>query len=370
MQRFLSHILLISLGVILAISLLEGIVFRFILLPSDMPALEFRNGLIRYEPNQKGTYRVKNEISAAYRINAQGWNSTHPAYTPGTDKEPVIAVIGDSYVEALQVDVSEAFPEQLEGLLGSPYRVYRVGISGAPLSQYLEILRKEVIPLKPKVVIINLVHNDFDESYRFKPGFYTSSFLKIDVSRNALTEITPTEFAQPWYSAIRDLASWRYLVIRNGFRLSTIREIFLGDGNRVLPHADSPEHEIAISQTTREVTAYLIDEIASQAHLIGASLLLVIDGDRQLIYQGDSTARSESLSLNRMVRELAAARGISLMDLHPVFANEYATRHVSFNFESDFHWNAHGHAVVAHTILPMVASLLQAQATKQPPGVK
>src|SRR5437588_434631 len=53
----------------------ELVVFRYVLLASDVPANDFVNGLVRYAPNQTGVWRVRNEIAAPYAINAQGWNS-------------------------------------------------------------------------------------------------------------------------------------------------------------------------------------------------------------------------------------------------------------------------------------------------------
>ena len=40
-------------------------------------------------------------------------------------------------------------------------------MDGAPLSQYPHVLRRDVPAFKPDVVLVQLIHNDFDESYRF-----------------------------------------------------------------------------------------------------------------------------------------------------------------------------------------------------------
>ena len=50
------------------------------------------------------------------------------------------------------------------------------------MSQYLQIIEREVAQYRPDWVIVLIVHNDFDESYRFKAGRYTSSFLKLRVA--------------------------------------------------------------------------------------------------------------------------------------------------------------------------------------------
>jgi hypothetical protein len=60
---------------------------------------------------------------------------------------------------------------------GVAAEVLRFGMDGAPLSQYLHLLRREVRAFKPDVVLVQLIHNDFDESYRFLETRYASSFL-------------------------------------------------------------------------------------------------------------------------------------------------------------------------------------------------
>ena len=119
--------------------------------------------VLRYVPNQVGTYRVKDEIAASFQINENGWNSRWPHYENEKDNtQGRICIIGDSYVEALQVDFGKSLAERLEDYLApSSIQVYRFGLSGAALSHYLYMLRNEVSQYSPDMVIINLVHNDF-----------------------------------------------------------------------------------------------------------------------------------------------------------------------------------------------------------------
>src|SRR5207245_389234 len=138
-------------------------------------------------------------IAAPYRINAQGWNSGIGDYAlPRHPGVPRIAVVGDSYVEAFQVAHDRSLGEALVADLAADGRwgeVYRFGISGAPMSQYLYMIEREVVRYRPDWVVVLIVHNDFDESYKFKAGRYTSSFLKLRVEDGRVTgEIPP----QPW----------------------------------------------------------------------------------------------------------------------------------------------------------------------------
>ena len=140
---------LVNIGILVAslvfvVLMLELIVFRVIFVSSDLPMLsENRGGVLRYEPNKSGHYRIKNDINAVFSINSQGWNSGVRNYTKNKQSPlPRICIIGDSFVEALQVNYTKSFAEQLMiELDGQVDSVYRFGLSGAALSHYLYILK-------------------------------------------------------------------------------------------------------------------------------------------------------------------------------------------------------------------------------------
>jgi hypothetical protein len=125
------------------------------------------------------------------------------------------AVIGDSYVQASYVDTRDAFPDVIERRLkerGIGAEVLRVDMDGAPLSQYLHVLRREVVAYKPDILLVQLIHNDFDESYRFLKTRYASSFLKVHVGDNGeLREIAPADFEPTIADLLRRSATFRYL---------------------------------------------------------------------------------------------------------------------------------------------------------------
>ena len=155
-------LMLVSITVFLAFC--EFVVFRVVWIASDVPANDFIDGVVRYGPDQRGVWRVRDEIAAPYRINAQGWNSGIGDYAvarrPGVTR---IAVVGDSYVEALQVPYDISLGERLATELGGgghPVEVFRFGISGAPLSQYLQMIEHEVAHYGPDWIVVLIVHND------------------------------------------------------------------------------------------------------------------------------------------------------------------------------------------------------------------
>src|SRR4029079_3184572 len=97
--------------------------------------------------------------AARYTINHEGWNSTKE-YVSVKNNKKRIAVIGDSFVDALQVNVDRCFAELLEQELNQrkqqPVEVYRFGFGNSGLSQYLNVLRYVKQKFDPDIVIVSI----------------------------------------------------------------------------------------------------------------------------------------------------------------------------------------------------------------------
>jgi hypothetical protein len=335
-----------------ALLALEFVVFRYVWLASDVPVNAYADEVVRYAPNQRGVWRVRDEIAAAYRINAQGWNSGSGDYArerrPGVER---VAVIGDSYVESMQVAAEASFGELLPPLLGRPAEVLRFGISGAPMSQYLHMLEREVAAYRPDRIVVLLVHNDFDESFRRRQGRYTSSFRLLEVAGGAVAREVPPE---PWRPGpgdwLRRTATARFLLYRWQVRPQAIVDLFLpparADG-RVAANVRIDE-VLAAERDVAAAADHVIRRLGEESRRIGAELLLVMDGDRAAIEAGAGT--SDALRLNAIAAAAAERHGVRFLDLHPAFAADFAASRRPFGFASDGHWNEHGHAVAARAI--------------------
>lgn len=353
-KNLFINIFLILASLVLLLLFLEFIVFRFILLPSEFPKLDFVNGVIKYAPNQTGVFRVKNEVAAKYRVNANGWNSGHASYTLKKDLDKYrIAVIGDSYVEAHVLDFDSSLSEKLENKLGNKkFEVYRYGISGAPMSQYLHMLRNEVIKYEPDLVIVMLVHNDFDESYEFLQGSYASNFMKFKILNGAVFEEQPRQFQRPWYTPLRESAIWRYLVFRQKIPVDYIKDILLG--NKIYYQGNISINAINAKKTNNEiVTNYVFREMKKICDNNKAELLIVMGGVTEVVYgMVDKTEsfKAGALSLNLIAREAARRNGIDFLDLESVFEDFYKQKQKRLTFIHDGHWNEYGHEIAANAI--------------------
>lgn len=342
-------------SVIVFLGLCEFVVFRFVLPASDVPRNAYANEVVRYAPNQSGVWRVRDDIAAPFSINAQGWNSPLMDYTPA--REPGvgrIAFVGDSFVEALQVPVDVSLAEGVARTLAAagPVEAFRFGIAGAPLSQYVQMVEREVVRFRPDRIVVVLIHNDFDESFTFRPGRYTSSFRKFDIRDGKVAgEIAPEPWRAGWLEFVRRTATARYFLYRWQVRPQALADAILGPAR-----ADSERYAANIDVTavlSREAdviaaTNHAFARLADLAKGANASLHIVMDGDRGAIEAGRATSRA--LRLNAIAAQAAKAQGIPFLDLHPVFAQDFALTRRTFSFPSDAHWNVHGHAVAANAV--------------------
>lgn len=354
-------------SLVLFLAFCELVVFRVVWPGSDVPANAFVDGCVRYAPYQSGVWRVRNEIAAPYRINGQGWNSGIGDYAvarrPGIER---IAIVGDSFIEALQVPYNRSVGEDLTADLaadGKQVEAYRFAISGAPMSQYLQMIEHAVVRYRPDWVVVQIVHNDFDKSYRFKAGRYTSSFLKLRVEDGRVVgEIPPS----PWHPGaiewLRQTATARFFLYRWQVRPQLLVNLLLPQAHATIAANTDITAVLADEPGVQAVTDYLFGRIDAAVHAMGARLLLTMDGDRYAIYRGSD---SPALALNRLAAATAARHHIPFLDLEPVFRADWQANHRRFDFDADGHWNEHGHKVAAAAIARTLRQLSH-EAAAQP----
>ena len=353
------NVAIVSCAVLVTFGIFEFVVFRFVLPAPDVPQPLFQDGIVKYAPHQRGINRVRDEIIAPWQVNANGWMSSLAEYKEtkpaGTYR---IAMIGDSYIEGLAVEPTANVAEQLQNDIGNPsLEVYRFGIAAAPLSQYLQMLRREVCRYRPDLVIVNLVHNDFRESYTFDPRAFASSFLKLEFRGGGVHEIEPRELVQPWYEPIlAGLATARYLARRYNITSKLHRRQLAQDvpSSAQSDGPATPRTEVP-SDPELVITEYLTQKLRQSAANCGARLALVIDGDRNAIYHG-RTEPSAKLRLNEIVSAVARRHRVPFLDLHGVFRDDYLKHGQKFNSTVDSHWNERGHAVAAKAIKQLLMS--------------
>lgn len=273
------------------------------------------------------------------------------------DGLPLIAVVGDSFIEAQMV----AYPQTLQGRLAAAlkdkFRVYSFAGSGAPLSQYLIWADYAVHAYGAKAVIINVVGNDFDESlaaYRIGPGFWQYS---PDQNGVLHLRLNPHR-AGVLISLARHSALARYIIINLGiqnriFAIRALGELIFGKPANAAPryagNTDASADQKRVTDSLAALDAFFRD-VPERVGLPPDHVLFTLDGFR---YADAAQAGAGTYFdlMRRAFMEKAAALGYEVLDLDTRFIPRHAKTAESFEFYDDNHWNAAGHEVAEEAVM-------------------
>ena len=350
---FLANSLLVLASVAFTLLALE-LVLRFLPIAAAPPvrAPTLHDPIQRYLPDASFTWSMDWNLQFPVRghTNAQGWVADYD-YDPAAPA-PLVAVAGDSFIEALSVPFPETLTGRLQAQLESRGRAYAFAQSGAPLSQYVAYARHACSLYHPERLVVTVVGNDFDESiqaHRKRDGFF-HLYPRPDGGFDfKLTPLPPPSFLE---AMARHSALILYLVRNLGIaqRIGSLWQSpamaaptpYVGNTEAAADPARIAEGE--------QVIAWFVDTLPKEACLPPHSIVLVIDAMRPEIYDGEaalSIARASYFS--RMRSSLMAAarsRGYVVVDMEPYFRAAFAKDGRRFEFPQDNHWNAHGHEIV------------------------
>ena len=326
----------------------------FRLLPvSDPPYLlpvSAEQPIVRYQPDVEYRYAEGWDFwaSTQKRTNNFGYDNVID-YRPD-EASPLLVVIGDSFVEAQIVPAGQNAAEILHSRLAGAGRVYSLGISGAPLSQYLAFAEFAHRTFHPGALAFFVNDSDFDESllkYKSEPRFHYFAegadgleLRRVDYERSLL---------KTW---LRESALVRYVV----FHLQPA--LLLEKRRRAACHADDPhlcisgspaalEERIADAQRAVE---HFLDELPARSGLGTDAVAFVLDAPRPALYSPEALEKAEGGYYGRMrayFMARARARGYEVIDLQPAFLRRHRRDGARFEFQRDYHWNALGHRLVA-----------------------
>lgn len=292
------------------------------------------------------------------RVNAQGFVHDED-YIFSPDK-PLLAVFGDSYVEALMVPFKETITGILHENLASKGSAYSFAFSGAPLSQYLMWAEYAKNTYKPSAAIFVIISNDFDESllkYKSMPGFHylreingTLSLERVDYSVSSFKRLA------------RKSALLRYLFlnlqienipsfISNFFTFRTSEKKFENNMPVVAP--------LKKIEDSRRAINFFLEKVNFYTGLPNDKILFVVDGLRSQIYAGkEDTSSYAAQMFDFFIRE-AQEMGFSVVNMQQVFQDDYKINQKRFEFDVDYHWNSYGHEKAAGAVIkhPMFQAL-------------
>jgi hypothetical protein len=315
--------------------LLEG-VFRLLpvaYLPSIQPVSE-RSPVVRFEPNVEYRYSRDWNFSVVTQKRTNNFGFIHSADYRPEERSPLLAVIGDSLVEANQVPSGRSFAERLNAALAGRGRVYSLGISGAPLSQYLVYAEFARDAFRPSAMAFVVAPNDFEESllkYKTEPRFH---YFAEDGSLKRLDyELSTTK------KVLRHSAALRY-VMQNLEAWHRVEAL-------VKPPVAAPESPSRLADARRAVE-YFLDHLPAKTGLRPEAIVFLLDPLRPALYADPERVRNGLYGRTAgYFADQAAARGYEVVDLAPAFLERHARGEPIEVGPTDSHWNTRGHELVA-----------------------
>jgi len=270
-----------------------------------------------------------------------------------------VLVLGDSFMEALQIPFESTFPSLLErglaGRTGSRIEVVNASVSGWGTDDELKYLATQGRKLRPDLIVVAMtLHNDISDNLRER--FHT-------MQNGALLEKPGEAPAALEYEVIRlkgFLAS-RSHAYQLLLRARRARER-QGQANALNAHVVTLFRETADPRISRglELTSLLLQRMKtlaladdSRLALVLLPLVVQLSDERFAKFTeaaDDSERRFDVERPQVLMRDLGDRAGIDVIDLLPSFRKWTAEDSGSLYLEPDGHWNETGHKLAADVV--------------------
>lgn len=350
MRRALVNLFLLTLPAIVVCLVVGELVLRFLVPACEMPdpVWDAHWRLLRFDARRAEGLFTAGRLAQQrghWRVNRAGWVSCTDYREPRQPGKLRVAIIGDSFIEALQVDTERSVASVLGRLLGGRAEVLAFGVSGAPLSQYLQMARYVTAVYDPDIVVVNVVHNDFDES--LSGVGQEPFFLHVREAGSSFVEVEPAAFVpSSGRRLFKRLALVRYVADNLRLRSAVYNWRVRNARESLVANVDAATLAGRGDLVTR-ATRYLVETIAKTC--APRVTVFMMDAPRDDLYAG-RTRESAVWWLHDVLREAVVATGSRFLDLSGPFEAHYLAHRERFDTRWDRHWNELGHRVVAEAL--------------------
>ena len=345
-----------------------------------------------FTPNAEVRWTNRLDFWTESRTNSLGFVDREPIDLERAAESCHIAMIGDSYVAALEVPIADKFHVRLEELAAEELRHLDIttsafGISGTGQVNQLAYYDEFARHLRPALIVLVFVNNDFMNNAPILEGLHRGvdpdRLAEVSATRGTDGTITlrpphppspesrlatMASTSPPWYSRVMDyltgmsaFANWLeakrrasasddtdpemvaqvallsrrspgYAVLLDGWRPTT-RE---GMDDPFVDAQDMPP----VYEDALDFTAFGLDQFRERADRDGAALVIL--STHTMGTRGD-------LAFDRMTA-LAESRGIPVIDQYDYITRQGAGPRDA-TWAHDGHWTAAGHRWAAEALL-------------------
>jgi len=276
------------------------------------------------------------------------WTVSHTNSLGFLDREPPsavsaqagchVAVVGDSFVEAMEVEIAAKFHVLLEemaarSLPGLDVSTAAYGYTGTGQLQQLPYWDKWIRHRRPKMVVLVFFNNDFDNNGSGGPDGWFPWAERAEDGGIALrlpgrTRLpTKVGVARLWHRIPRGLRPYSVSWFARGY----------GDwGHRVFAQ---PVREREIDF---DFTGFALDEWQKRMERER--------GGERLVILSSHRVRMKDEQLFERLTQMAEDRGIPVVDQYDYILRQ-GHRPQDAEWRSDFHWNHRGHRWAAEALL-------------------
>ncbi len=314
--------------------------------PVDLQSVTSEQDILRFETGQTGVFSLGANFYKTVRKNTNNVGF-YSSFNYEKAKSPEIMIIGDSYVEAAQIENANTFGEVLRAK-DEMQDIYQMGVSGIPLSQYIKMAEYAEVNYAPSRFVILIVGNDFDESlcdYRIKLGTwcfdedFELAFIPFSGYEGIRYYARKSAFMR--YLVFQLKVNWRQLMKGIGQKTQGM------DAHKYAGNVKRVKDQEALNKSFMVVDRFF-EELNNLKVL--SKLTLVLEADRQDIYSNRQT-ESYFQKMREYTITKAKANGVTLIDMKPIFENDYKSYGVKFEFPTDGHWNERAHRLLAEALM-------------------
>jgi hypothetical protein len=349
LKKILLPLLSILIGLLLTLILLE-LIFRVLPTRESLKVLPVNsnNPVIRFTPNRDVIWSsgVGFSIITKKHVNNYGFLNDQNYSKEATS--PLLAIIGDSYVAAKQVENNESMHGILSSKTKKKGRVYSFASSGSPLSTYLAY-SEYTKQFNPKGLAFIIIGNDFDESllkYKKDPAFH---YFQQKENRLVLTRV---DYHSSFIKDIaRKSALIRYLTYNAPLKalLGATKGTPIDKKIKYVGNTQAGFTQERLEDSQNAVNRFF-ELLPTKTNLPKEKILFVLDGIRPNLYTKQSLKESRGSYFDIMRQyfiKTATTKGYEVLDMQPHFIKAHQEDNRTFEFPTDAHWNKEGHKLVA-----------------------